>query len=188
MCEGNNMKKQNILINIVLILTLLLLWSGILLFTFILWISGGVLYYFKNGLLLLGLGLIYLSAFVLPIACRKRIKKYIGLPLSMIISTFLAVLLAGGVLLGAKCYISAFTPEKWSENPNLRYCMTKDLEEEYNIMGMEKDELTSLLGAPDFGAESKMIYIIGINLIDPIYYEIALENGIVIGAKTTIGS
>lgn len=180
------MKKQNIIIPVLLILTLMLLWGGILACTFVLWLTDGVLYYYKNGLLLVVLGVIYLLAFVLPILFRNRILKYNSLPLSMIISTFFAMILAGGVLFGAKGYISDFTPEKWSGNPNLRYCMTKDLEEEYDIIGLKREEITRLLGSPDFDAESKMIYIIGMNLIDPIYYEIELENGMAAQTRTVI--
>ena len=184
MCEDRKiMKQQNMFINVLLVITLLLLWSGIFLFTVLFWLWDGFLSV-DGGVFLYVLGVLYLSAFVLPILLRNRIKKYISLPLSMIISTFFAMILAGGVLFGAKGYISDFTPEKWSGNPNLRYCMTKDLEEEYDIIGLKREEITRLLGSPDFDAESKMIYIIGMNLIDPIYYEIELENGMVAQTRT----
>lgn len=176
-------KQQNMFINVLLVITLLLLWSGILLFTFLFWLWDGFLSV-DDGVFLYMLGALYLSAFVLPILLRNRIKKYISLPLSMIISTFFAMILAGVVLFGAKCYVSDFTPEKWSGNPNLRYCMTKNLEEEYHILGMERKEITSLLGSPDFGEEDKLIYRIGMNLIDPIYYEIKLQNGMATQTRT----
>lgn len=62
--------------------------------------------------------------------------------------------------------------------------MTEDMEEECKIIGKRREEITQLLGLPDFDAGNKITYIIGINLIDPIYYEIELKNGIATTAKT----
>ena len=76
MCEDRKIiKKQNMFINVLLVITLLLLWSGIFLFTVLFWLWDGFLSV-DGGVFLYVLGVLYLSAFVLPILLRNRIKKY----------------------------------------------------------------------------------------------------------------
>lgn len=52
-----------------------------------------------------------------------------------------------GTEFGVKAYFTSFTVNKWANFPDNRYLMIDDLENNYNIIGMSKDEVESLLGS-----------------------------------------
>lgn len=51
-----------------------------------------------------------------------------------------------------------FTPEKWAEYPRQRTRMMESLKENYDIIGMSRDEVVELLGNPDNESENSLAY------------------------------
>lgn len=81
-----------------------------------------------------------------------------------------------------------FTLEKWSE---CDYCyrqyMIKDLEKQYNIVGMKKEDVQALLGEASecFGNDNENFYEIGKTNVFMNFYIITYDdNGVVISAET----
>lgn len=94
-------------------------------------------------------------------------------------------------------YYSDFTPQKWnSVNQDLRQYMIDSLEKKYNIIGMKQEEVTGLLGTPDYSQDSEYRpddyqrcyyeYIINYAMIDPVMYRINFENGTAIFTEIKI--
>lgn len=51
--------------------------------------------------------------------------------------------------LGLMTYLARFTVDKWESFPHCRYLMTYDLDSNYKIVGMSKNEIINLLGTPN---------------------------------------
>lgn len=145
-------------------------------------LGGGILVYIT--------ALLYILAFVLPILFRKRISKYLSMPLSFIVFTIISLVLVVCISLGGRSYISEFSSEKWSNNEGLRTYMVEDLEEEHKIVGMTDKEVLELLGEPDDIWELSekeryaYIYYIGTDIIgeSDMYFVSFLDN-VVVGAS-----
>ncbi len=179
------MNKENLIYNIFFTIVLILGWAGILFATFILWLVSDVFRFLGDGILLYIFAFIYALAFALPIIYRKRISKYLSLPLSFIICTIFSVIIVSFVFLGARSYISSFSQEKWNNNEKLRFYMLSDLEQKHQIIGKTEKEITQLIGKPTSAYDDKEIiyeYFIGFDMIDEVGYQIKFEDGI---AKNT---
>ena len=104
--------------------------------------------------------------------------------LSVIIYVIILLL----ITLGIRQYFKTFSTEKWSnENWNsFRYLMIDDLEDTYDLVGMTKEEVQSILGQEDVELEWLITdYEIGYSVIDGFmegyYYYIYLdENDVVV--------
>ena len=181
------MNKENLIINIFFTIVLILGWAGILFVSFLLYLLSDMFRNLGNGILVYITVFIYVLAFVLPIIFRKRISKYLCLPVSFIIFTIFSVIIVSSVLVGARSYISSFSQEKWNNNEELRFYMIDDLEQKHHIVGKTKNEIIKLIGKPTYTYDNKEIiyeYFIGFNMIDEICYQIEFENNIAI--KTTL--
>ncbi|MBO7208117.1 MAG: hypothetical protein J6V58_00090 [Clostridia bacterium] len=175
------MSKQNIILNILCTVVLIAVWAGILFVSYFLFIFSPMFTLLGSGILVYISVIIYILAFVLPIVFRKRISKYLSLPLSFIVFTIISVVLVGSILAVAKGYISEFSQEKWGKYESLRTYMIDDLEEEYGIVGKTDKQVLELLGEPmyNYGFEpfARFEYYAG-DGIDSYYYEIVFEKGI----------
>ncbi len=184
------MNKQNFIYNIYnicFIIVLILGWAGILFVSFLLYLMSDMFRFLGNGILVYITVLIYVLAFALPIIFRKRISKYLSMPLSFIIFTILSVIIVSFVFVGARCYIASFSQEKWNDNERLRIYMLDDLEERHKIVGKTNEEIVDLLGEPIYISDNQNIkyeYYVGDSLIDPLGYQIEFDNNIAV--KTTL--
>ena len=94
-------------------------------------------------------------------------------------------------IIGAGAYaVFNFTPERWSRDKEHRHLMIKDLEREYDIIGMTDEEIISLLGEPEntatlpTGTDAKCLsYYIASGYIDPVFYEIIFEDGVAVNTQ-----
>lgn len=80
-------------------------------------------------------------------------------------------------------YLSDFTPEKWVRYPSQRICMISDMAEEYELIGMTKEEARTLFGMEDTpyadtNKEDMLEYYIGSGAlsVDPTMMTIVFEN------------
>ena len=180
------MNKQNFtynVYNVCFIIVLILGWAGILFVSFLLYLMSDMFKYLGNGILVYITGFIYVLAFVLPIIFRKRISKYLSMPLSFVVFTILSVLIVSFVFVGARSYISSFSQEKWNNNERLRIYMLDDLEERHKIVGKTNEEIINLLGEPTYISDVKNIkyeYYVGESIIDPLGYQIEFDNNIAV--------
>lgn len=94
----------------------------------------------------------------------------------------LVILLALLLLLGgigtANWYRHLFTPNRWQQKPEQRQYMLESLEHKYQLVGMSREEVISLLGEPEeaqtgfkgdsayYPSESTLVYYIG---CDPVF-------------------
>ncbi len=180
------MNKQNLIFNIFFITVLILIWTGILFVSFLLYLMSDIFKFLGNGVLIYSTLFIYALAFVLPIVFRKRISKYLPLPVSCIVFTIFSIVIVGCILVGARNYISNFSQEKWNDNDRLRIYMIGNLEEREKIIGKTNAEIIDLLGKPTYIRNTPNIkyeYYVGERIIDPLGYQIEFENNIAINTE-----
>lgn len=53
------------------------------------------------------------------------------------------------IIIGSSYLNSMFTSKRWINNPDIRYRMIDDLENNYSLIGKDKQNIISLLGEPD---------------------------------------
>ncbi len=173
-------RVETVLLSVILVF----FWTVILGVTYLMRILSDVFRYFGNGVLPYLIAAIYILAFVIPFLLRKRIKGTLSMPAALILSTVAAVILALLLMVGARSYISEFTPTKWEKNPHLRSYMLEDLENEHSIIGMRGEEIRALLGEPtDQLADGGWEYFVGFGLIDPYGYQIRFEHEVAVSTK-----
>lgn len=81
--------------------------------------------------------------------------------------------------------IKNFDKSCWINMPLLRTYMISDIEQNYKITEMNKEQVIELLGEPTIKTtESCYEYYVGTNLIDSEFYMITFENDKVISTKT----
>ncbi len=180
------MNRQNLILNIFYSIVLILAWAGILFISFLLYLVSDMFRFLGNGILIYITVFIYALAFVLPIIFRKRMSKYLSLPLSFMVFTVFSVVIVGCILLGADNYISGFSQEKWNDNERLRIYMIDDLEEKHKIVGKTNEEIIGLLGKPTYisnTTNNKYEYYVGESMIDSLGYQIEFENNIAINTE-----
>lgn len=122
---------------------------------------------------------------ILKFAFKKKFYKSI---LYSMLSVIIYVIILLLITLGIRQYFKTFSTEKWSnENWNsFRYLMIDDLEDTYDLVGMTKEEVQSILGQEDVELEWLVTdYAIGYSVRDGFmegyYYYIYLdENDVVV--------
>ena len=178
------MRKYSLILNIFLTLILVLMWGCILFFTLFLYLASDIFTLFGKGILMYVFLALYVLSFILPVVFRKRINRYMSMPMSFIVCAILSFVVALLMLIGAKEYISEFSVSKWKNNERLRFYMIEELEDEYTIVGRTQKEIVSLLGEPTYVYHNHNTYeyYVGDSLIDPFGYVIEFENG---SAKNT---
>lgn len=118
---------------------------------------------------------------------KKFYKSVIYSVLAVIIYIIILLLITFGI----RQYFKTFTTEKWSNEDwhSFRYLMIDDLEERYDLVGMTKDEVYSILGEEDVDLEMLINdYAIGYSVRDGFlegyYYYIYLDkNDVVVRVK-----
>lgn len=164
-----------------------LIWSAIIFMSYILYIVSDVYKFLGSGILIYCSALVYILALILPVIFRKQIKKYFSLPLVYIIFSVFSVIITGIIYVGADSYISEFSRQKWNDNPRLRIHMLDDLNEKYEIEGKTKEEISSLLGDPEYvsetGTQKTFEYYVGDSIIDPYGFVIEFENDVAVNTK-----
>ncbi|MBR2365591.1 MAG: hypothetical protein IKA78_00300 [Oscillospiraceae bacterium] len=180
------MDRQDLILNILFTIVLILGWIAILFVSFLIYLLSDMVRNFGGGVLVYIAGLLYVSAFVLPILFRKRLSKHFPLPVSLIIFSILSVVAVVCMLGGAKRYISDFSREKWSAHERLRKYMIDDLEREHGIVGKTDTEIVALLGEPIYienEPQHTYEYYVGESIIDPCGYQIRFEDHIAVSTK-----
>ena len=123
----------------------------------------------------------------LILALYKKKFRVLSIILSLMLSVGLVPFVKLTDAVVSKPY-RQFTPEKWSE---CDYCyrqyMIKDLEKQYNIVGMKKEDVQALLGEASecFGNDNENFYeIVKTNVFMNFYIITYDDNGVVISAET----
>ncbi len=132
-----------------LIILKVLAWTGL---TFLWFVIEGVLFVSWFSIMAFSVGgwlpLIIVNALlVLAIICRKKIKM--RLLKSVVCATITGIIITAITFVGITTYSNDFTPEKWKKYPMARFEMIDNLEEEHNLVGMTKAEISELLGEPN---------------------------------------
>jgi len=108
--------------------------------------------------------------FIAPLYLRIFIKKEWYIALFAILMTIIFILGALIFLNKTESQFKDFTPEKWKQYPRQRHLMIEDLKFKHNIIGMNSDEVKSILGAPDIIYETRFSYSFEYGYID-IFFE-----------------
>lgn len=104
---------------------------------------------FSNLLFAVCFLLLPLLALLTPVAMKFIFKKpFYQSVLFGVAAAVLSLCILFGASLGIEGYMSDFTVEKWGNEDytELRYLMIDDLEQEYDLIGMDKEEVIDLLG------------------------------------------
>lgn len=112
-----------------------------------------------------------------------RWKKIFVYAVCMIIAYLMIVSLTS---MSCYMYIQNFTTEKWSRYINERNLMLKDLENNYQLIGMTVNEVKEMLGNPDLESENEIEYVIGKGFIDPEMFVLKYNEQIVTDFYTYI--
>ena len=125
---------------------------------------------------------------LLPSLIEIKLNKkfYKSVIISFIITILYLIVIIPTIQLCIKSYYSTFTTKKWTNMiQSYRYLMIDDLEEKYNFVGMDKEDVFNILGREDVGHDLTIKYYVGDGESKVISYIVYLdENEIVI--KTEI--
>ena len=113
----------------------------------------------------------------LPFILEKKWESEIIL--STIISFIYLIIIVPLIEFGIVKYSTSFTSHKWIEHTELRYLMIDKLEDKYELVGMNKNEIIDLLGKADFSLDDYFCYFIG-SEEDIKYYCLTLKNDVVV--------
>ena len=111
---------------------------------------------------------------------------------SIILSSFVTilylVLIIPTMQLCIKSHFSTFTTKKWTNMiQSYRYLMIDDLQEKYNFVGMDKEEVFTILGEEDVNTDLVIEYYLGNVDNRVITYNIYLDKNEVV-IKTEVNS
>lgn len=149
------------------------------------------IYSFFGGMAIIGLNqpFIYLTLIVfipvilifLPLIINAITNKtYItSLKISSVITLIYIMIILPSIHFVSIEYFKTFTKEKWEDIYFLRYLMIDDLEEKYDLIGTNKEEIIILLGKPNKNENNSICYFVKDDVED-LYYCLELDNGIVI--------
>ena len=132
---------------------------------------------FHFGIEILCFFILPIAAFLVPIII-KLIKKTSFK--SFLCSALLSLLVYSLILLTVRfsCYVylGQFTPEKWEKHYLYRNFMFEDLQKDYQLQGMTKDELEKLLGKPLSSNENELVYYYSYSFLDETNIYFVFEN------------
>ncbi|MBQ9985774.1 MAG: hypothetical protein IJP38_05650 [Oscillospiraceae bacterium] len=131
-----------------------------------------------------------IAFFIAPFVIKFITKcSFWKIALYAFLSVLIYILIFWGTDLMCIEYCKSFTPEKWAKYPYERYYMVDDLNEEYELRGMTRDELTLLLGKPEDSLSDKdthsadIIYVIESKLLSGQKLRFIMEGEIVSDIK-----
>lgn len=121
---------------------------------------------------------------LLPVIIRYTLdKKFYKSILYSCAVILIHLLLILGLTFGLIKYFSTFSTEKWCNNDwyGFRYLMIDDLKEQHKLVGMEKDEVYSILGEEDSEFENSqgenvICYFVNDGFLAGEYFEIFLDD------------
>lgn len=186
--------KKNEILGVVLGILFYLLGSIIFFYLYVFESLSGSISDFSSTLFYISYLIIPIIILVMPLifkfAFKKRFYKSVCYSsLMVIIYIFILLLLTFGI----KKYFNTFTTEKWSNDNwhGFRYLMIEDLEKQYNLIGMKKEEIYQILGKEDrtlkeFDDNSSLCYSMRNGFFEGDYYIIILnDENIVTDIQTT---
>ncbi|MBQ9985780.1 MAG: hypothetical protein IJP38_05680 [Oscillospiraceae bacterium] len=88
----------------------------------------------------------FLTPFIIKLRKKNTFKQFL---ISAALSIAVLIVIILGTYSACYIYLSQFTPDKWEAYPNQHYIMFDDLQKDYELRGMTKEELTELLGEED---------------------------------------
>lgn len=177
------MKKDKIL-GIVLGILFYVLSSIFFFYLYVIEVLAGSVSDFSSILFYIAYLIIPIIILMLPIIFKLIFKKkfYKSVCYSALI-IILYILLLFLLQFGIRNYFNTFTKEKWiNENwHGFRYLMIEDLEKQYNLIGMNKEEIYQILGEEDrklneFNDNKSLCYSMRNGFFEGDYYIIILND------------
>lgn len=120
----------------------------------------------------------------------EKMQKHIRLTKIITLAVFILLL----CLFGVYKYQHTFTTQKWLSSPGDREKLVDNMLRRYELTGMTRDEVITLLGNDDFGdvpsrsfkmgrvdfyPENTLVYYTGVDFMDDVWLIISLEDGVV---------
>lgn len=105
---------------------------------------------------------------LLPIIIKKILKKDFY---KCILFSFIGVIVYFIILCTSLHFVGTFSESKWKNDKyiNLRYLMIEDLEDKYDFVGMDKNEVIQILGTEDFD-DNELCYKTSMVMITEYFY------------------
>jgi len=85
------------------------------------------------------------SPFFISLVWKKPLSKSVSISVIIVVLYFIVIL---GLNVYLIIYFQTFTKNKWAQFPDNRFLMIENLESQYTLTGMSKEEVLSLLGEP----------------------------------------
>ncbi|MCL2591112.1 MAG: hypothetical protein FWD67_09645 [Betaproteobacteria bacterium] len=130
--------------------------------------------------------IVLFSPFLIALACKKTLLKSFSVSVIIVIVYFIIVFILNMSLI---CYFQVFTKNKWVKYPDNRFLMIESLENQYNLIGMPKEEILTLLGEPgDLGRKTNgefEYFIKSGSLLEYEVYIIVFQNDVAIKTRRT---
>ncbi len=119
-----------------------------------------------------------IAAFFTPILLKlSKDTSFRYFLCSSLISLLIYILILLTVRFSGYVYLGQFTPEKWEKHYSYRKFMFEDLQKDYQLQGMTKDELQELLGEPRSADEDELVYYYAHSFLDDYNIYFKLEDG-----------
>lgn len=142
----------------------------------------GVIGNFSDALFCICFLILPIIVLIMPIILKFALKKeFYKSVLWSLISVVVYFVIIFATSFGISRYMSEFTFEKWNNKgySNLRYLMLNSLEEQYNFIGMNKEEVIGILGK-ESEHKNRIYYFVGSEFLTEFYYCLEYdENGII---------
>ena len=133
---------------------------------------------FHFGIEILCFFILPIAAFLVPIIIKlSKDTSFRYFLCSSLISLLIYILILLTVRFSCYVYLGQFTPEKWEKHYLYRNFMFEDLQKDYQLQGMTKDELQELLGEPRFADEDELVYYYAYSFLDDYDIYFKLEDG-----------
>lgn len=142
----------------------------------------GVIGNFSDALFCICFLVLPIIVLIMPIILKVYLKKaFYKSILWSLISVVIYCIIIFATSFGISRYMSEFTFEKWNNKgySNLRYLMLNSLEEQYDFIGMDKEDVIGILGK-ESEHKNRIYYFVGSEFLTEFYYCLEYdENGII---------
>ncbi len=122
---------------------------------------------------------------------RKKVERAKKQNL-IIVVTFCVFLVFTLVFFGVWKYQHTFSTDKWADSRENRIKIVNDMLEKHNLIGMNEQQVTVLLGEEDsnevtsfkqmhqtFPPDTTLVYYLGVDAMDSAWLVLSMEEGIV---------